>query len=260
MLIVVRVRLDFAYDGRAYSGWAKQPGLITVQEELESGLAQFLRVPISLTVAGRTDAGVHARGQVAHFDIPVQVWESLLPKRIGDNRCQETVIKDKLSAILGPAFTIKKVKIAPEGFDARFSAGSRRYVFRIDDGAAPDPLSRGFVLRHRTLLNVDEMDIASRKLVGLHDFAAFCKQREACHHHPAVNQFRLAPPENRHGSRVSGGNDKSRCLLPQHGAGISGFDSQSRGGARVGRLAIPGTTQRATRKCRRHRATAWPHP
>ena len=179
---VQRVRLDFGYAGTEFAGWARQPDLRTVQAELEAGLAKVLRggsldrnwVP-RVTVAGRTDAGVHARAQVAHLEIPIGIWDGLPGRSV---RTAEASLIEKLTAVLPSDIVIKKAAIVPAGFDARFSAGSRRYVYRIADHPENrDALTNHYVLRWKRQLNVNLMDEAARSLVGLHDFAAFCKQR-----------------------------------------------------------------------------------
>ncbi|MEU9603066.1 tRNA pseudouridine(38-40) synthase TruA [Streptomyces sp. NPDC048057] len=168
---VVRLRLDLSYDGREFSGWAKQAGgRRTVQGEIEDALRTVTRsaTTYELTVAGRTDAGVHARGQVAHVDLPVEVW--------AEHR--EKLLK-RLAGRLSRDVRIWRVAEAPAGFDARFSAIWRRYAYRVcDHPGGVDPLLRGHVLWHDWPLDVDAMNEASRGLVGEHDFAAYCKKRE----------------------------------------------------------------------------------
>lgn len=165
----VRVRLDVAYDGTDFSGWAAQPGRRTVQGELEAALARVLRLPeVSLTCAGRTDAGVHARGQVAQADIPARTWESE----------GERVLR-RLAGVLPKDVRVRAARLAPPGFDARFSPLFRRYLYRVSDAPyGVDPLLRRDVLWHRGPLDVDRMNAAAELLVGEHDFAAFCKKRE----------------------------------------------------------------------------------
>ncbi len=168
---LVRVRLDLAYDGSDFAGWATQPGLRTVQQTVEDALTLVLRlaVPARLTVAGRTDAGVHARGQVAHFDVPVASWAAVAdPVRA-------------LAGLLPQDVRLRAAAPAPAGFDARFSALSRRYAYRIcDDPAGPDPLRRHEVLWHRRgRLDTGRLGEASAALAGLHDFAAFCRSRDS---------------------------------------------------------------------------------
>ncbi|WP_168582088.1 tRNA pseudouridine(38-40) synthase TruA [Gephyromycinifex aptenodytis] len=174
----LRLRLDFAYDGTDFSGWAAQPGRRSVEEELSTGLTRILRAtePIRLTVAGRTDAGVHARGAVCHADVERQAWERL-PGR-GDAPPEVACVR-RLRGVLPPDIVVRAVTQAPPGFDARFSATYRRYSYRLCD--VPhllDPLRRRDVVLTRTALDVAAMDDAARRLVGLRDFAAFCKKRE----------------------------------------------------------------------------------
>jgi tRNA pseudouridine38-40 synthase len=166
----VRWRLDIAYDGAAFSGWAAQTGLRTVQGQLEEWLPKVLRLgsPASLVCAGRTDAGVHARGQVAHVDLPNGVIED-----------DGTAITGRLGRALADDLVVRKISAAAPGFDARFSAIWRRYVYRLFDAATPpDPLVRNYVTRIREEVDLDLMNAAAPALLGLHDFAAFCRQRQ----------------------------------------------------------------------------------
>jgi len=174
----MRVRLDLAYDGTDFSGWAAQPGLRTVEGELSTALTTMLRTgePVRLTVAGRTDAGVHARGQVAHADVDPELW-SLVSGR--SDRSPEAAAQTRLAGILPDDISVCRVSRAADGFDARFSATSRRYLYRLaDDESAHDPLRRRDTVRVRGQLDGAVMHEASRQLVGLHDFAAFCRRRE----------------------------------------------------------------------------------
>ncbi|NMR18906.1 tRNA pseudouridine(38-40) synthase TruA [Cellulomonas fimi] len=173
-----RVRLDLAYDGTAFAGWARQPALRTVQGTVEDALGVVLRgdPPPRLTVAGRTDAGVHARGQVAHLDVDDAAWLAL-PGR--SDREPGPALVARLAGLLPGDVVVHRVAPAPAGFDARFSALRRRYAYRIaDDDAARDPLRRHHVLWHRRALDVEAMQAAVGPLVGHHDFSAFCKPRE----------------------------------------------------------------------------------
>ncbi|MEW2551991.1 tRNA pseudouridine(38-40) synthase TruA [Streptomyces zhihengii] len=167
----VRVRLDLSYDGKDFSGWAKQAhGQRTVQGEIEDALRTVTRsaTTYELTVAGRTDAGVHARGQVAHVDLPVEVW--------AEHR--EKLLK-RLAGRLSRDVRVWSAEEAPPGFNARFSAIWRRYAYRVTDApGGVDPLLRGHVLWHDWPLDVDAMNSAAERLVGEHDFAAYCKKRE----------------------------------------------------------------------------------
>ncbi|MFE0491989.1 tRNA pseudouridine(38-40) synthase TruA [Streptomyces griseoaurantiacus] len=168
---LVRVRLDLSYDGTEFSGWAKQAGgRRTVQGEIEDALRTVTRSreTFELTVAGRTDAGVHARGQVAHVDLPREVWAEHHGKLL-----------KRLAGRLPRDVRVWALREAPAGFDARFSAVWRRYAYRVTDNpGGVDPLLRGHVLWHDWPLDVDAMNEAARGLLGEHDFAAYCKKRE----------------------------------------------------------------------------------
>jgi len=181
-----RIRLDLAYDGTAFSGWARQPGLRTVQGELEAALATVFRragaLP-TLTVAGRTDVGVHATGQVAHVDLTDAQLRILdRPDRGGrPGPAGPSALSRRLNGIAGLESDVRiaSSEFAPPGFDARFSAVWRRYEYRIADAeAAQDPRRRFHTLWHPAALDVTAMDDAARALLGLHDFATFCKPRE----------------------------------------------------------------------------------
>ncbi|QDQ13191.1 tRNA pseudouridine(38-40) synthase TruA [Streptomyces spectabilis] len=167
----VRVRLDLSYDGKDFSGWAKQrQGQRTVQGEIEEALRTVTRSArtYELTVAGRTDSGVHARGQVAHVDLPESVWAEHREKLLR-----------RLAGRLPHDVRIWQAQEAPAGFNARFSAIWRRYAYRVTDHpGGVDPLLRGHVLWHDWTLDLDAMNEAARALVGEHDFAAYCKRRE----------------------------------------------------------------------------------
>ena len=165
---LMRWRLDISYDGTAFSGWAAQPGRRTVQGELEGWLARILRLaePAPLTCAGRTDAGVHARDQVAHLDLPDD-----LPVDAND-------LIRRLARVLPDDLAVRRIAAAPDGFDARFSAIWRRYVYRLADSLCePDPLLRNQIAAVRTPLDIQAMNTVAAGLLGLHDFAAFCRPR-----------------------------------------------------------------------------------
>ena len=176
---LVRVRLSVAYDGGGFSGWAAQPGRRTVQGELEEGLARVLRVPVTLTVAGRTDAGVHASGQVAHADLAAGAWEALGSRRGRAGSEPGPDLVRRLAGVLPADVRVRAVRPAPAGFDARFSAVWRRYAYRVvDDPAAADPLRRHDTLTWPRRLDPDALAAASAGLLGERDFAAFCKRRD----------------------------------------------------------------------------------
>ncbi len=182
----MRLRIDLAYDGTDFRGWATQPGLRTVQHHVENALAVALRVGVRddvpgsarvpVVCAGRTDAGVHARGQVVHADVD----EAGVLASAGRSPAPplEALVR-RLNGILPPDVVVRRVVRAPDGFDARFSATWRRYVYRVADRPETlDPLTRREVLAWPRPLDVDLLRSASAHLVGHHDFASFCKRRE----------------------------------------------------------------------------------
>jgi tRNA pseudouridine38-40 synthase len=178
----VRVRLDLGYDGTGFSGWAVQPGLRTVQGELEAALAvatgRAEGPPPRLVVAGRTDAGVHATGQVAHVDLTEQQLSALTRRHAGAGLV--AVLARRLTGLLGERgdLVVHRASIPADGFDARFSAVFRRYRYRIADRlTARDPLDRFRTLSYPRELDDALMASAVAALPGLHDFAAFCKPR-----------------------------------------------------------------------------------
>jgi tRNA pseudouridine38-40 synthase len=173
----MRIRMDLAYDGTDFHGWAGQPGLRTVQGTLEAALAMLLRVPeVSVVCAGRTDAGVHARGQVTHVDVEDDVVARAAGR--SDLPVPEALLS-RLNGILPTDVRVRRVVAAADGFDARFSALWRRYVYRITDRPEiVDPLARRHVLTWPRPLDLPAIEKASEALLGEHDFAAFCKQRE----------------------------------------------------------------------------------
>jgi tRNA pseudouridine38-40 synthase len=173
----MRIRMDLAYEGTDFHGWASQPGLRTVQGTLETALATLLRVPsVSLVCAGRTDTGVHARGQVIHVDVDADAVS------VAAGRSTQPVpeaLLPRLNGILPADVRVRRVVAAADGFDARFSALWRRYCYRIADRAETlDPLARRHVLTWPRPLDVEAMNAASKALLGEHDFASFCRQRE----------------------------------------------------------------------------------
>jgi tRNA pseudouridine38-40 synthase len=160
-----RYRLDVSYDGTDFSGWAVQPGLRTVCGELTRALATVLREPVALTVAGRTDAGVHATGQVANADLAAGLDERWLVRR--------------LARLLPPDVRVREVTPVPATFDARFSALRRHYRYRVATAAyGAEPLRARDTLSWPHPLDLDAVRAASDGLLGEHDFAAYCKRRE----------------------------------------------------------------------------------
>lgn len=187
----VRVRVDLSYDGGPFDGWARQPGRETVQGSVEAALSMLIRKQVRTVVAGRTDAGVHARGQVLHFDVGDQDW-----LRLGGGRSENPagVLQRRLAGVLARvlgtqrrqrglpeipgAIVVRDVREAPPGFDARFSAVARRYTYRIHDGACGhDPLTRNSTWWVKEELDVAAMQEAVAALPGLRDFLSFCKPR-----------------------------------------------------------------------------------
>lgn len=173
----MRLRMDLAYDGADFKGWARQPALRTVQGELETALSTVLRQSGQQVVcAGRTDTGVHARGQVVHLDLDPAVLVATAG-RAADTPI--TSLHRRLNGVLPADLRIHDVVEAPAGFDARFSAVWRRYAYRVADRPELfDPLMRGHVLHWRAPLDLHAMNEASAMLIGLKDFASFCKKRE----------------------------------------------------------------------------------
>jgi tRNA pseudouridine38-40 synthase len=152
------IRLEISYDGAGFRGWAAQPGLRTVQGELETALATILREPIQLTVAGRTDAGVHAWAQVASFQAPTEIPADLARRVNG----------------LAPRdLAVTSVERAPDGFDARRDARSRTYCYRVLARDAPDPFEQGRALWWPHPLDRDLLDGCAEATAGTHDFTAF---------------------------------------------------------------------------------------
>jgi tRNA pseudouridine38-40 synthase len=186
---VPRLRIDLAYDGTGFRGFARQKDQHTVQGVLEGALTRLCGgAEIATTVAGRTDAGVHALGQVVHCDVPATV------RMVGDLERARSA----LDALCGPEISIWSVQAVDDSFDARFSATQRRYRYRISDAVAADPLRR-----HDTWhlgppeLDADAMAVAGRHLVGEHDFSSFC--RRSGDQHLVRRIDRLAVERGEHG-------------------------------------------------------------
>ena len=162
-----RLRLDIAYDGTHFFGWATQPGHRTLQDLIEEAISRISQTNIDSIVAGRTDAGVHATGQVIHVDVPDAMF-------VRDLTYLD--LRYKLNRILDEDVRIMKVSDAPQGFHARFSALRRYYSYKIlDNNDVIAPLSRHDVASWYRPLDADRMNEASALLLGHHDFAAFCK-------------------------------------------------------------------------------------
>jgi tRNA pseudouridine38-40 synthase len=177
---LVRLRLDIAYDGTDFAGWATQADQRTVAGLLEETLSTVFRTQVRLRAAGRTDAGVHATGQVAHVDVPTDALPNAYPRSARPHQSEFQPLIHRLGRLLPVDVRVRRIVRAPAGFDARFSALRRHYVYRIttaDYGV--EPHQARYVTGWPRALDVDAMAVASRTLVGLHDFAAFCRHREA---------------------------------------------------------------------------------
>ena len=176
---LVRLRLDIAYDGTDCAGWATQTGQRTVAGVLEDALSTVFRTPVVLRGAGRTDTGVHATGQVGHVDVPADVLSHAYPRRTPAGETEFGPLVRRLGRFLPADVRVLDVNRAAPGFDARFSALRRHYTYRLSTaryGVAPQ-LAR-YVTAWPRALDTDAMATASQLLVGLHDFAAFCRHRE----------------------------------------------------------------------------------
>ena len=241
---MVRVRVDLAYDGAPFRGWARQPGLPSVQGAVEDALSLVFRCPCPTVVAGRTDTGVHARRQTLHVDVPAVAWECVqraraerqeggplaapqdgpggaghphgvdsvtgaagvsLPgvRRRLNGALNRVLGKDRVSRGWGAAtgaVVVQDVCVAPAGFDARFSALSRGYVYRVADAVTGhDPLSRTSCWWVDQELSVPQMHRALQELVGLHDFLSYCKPREGA---TTVRELQSATVERDHNGTV----------------------------------------------------------
>lgn len=177
------IRLTLAYDGTGFHGWAKQrdADVRSVEGSLAEVLTRVVRHDVRLSVAGRTDAGVHARGQVASFSTPSR----LAPERI----------RRAVNGFLSPEIVVVDAREARDGFDARYSATAREYRYVIDTGPVADPFTARYVWHRPGELSVGRMRLAARALVGEHDFTSFCR-------HPGVGRSTV-----RHLQRVSVGRD-----------------------------------------------------
>lgn len=174
----VRLRLEIAYDGTDFTGWAIQEGHRTVAGVLEDAFSTVFRVPVRVFAAGRTDSGVHASGQVAHVDVPTEALSHAYPRRPRPGDDEFAPLVRRLAKFLPEDVRVRGIGRAPTGFDARFSALRRHYAYRL--ALAPwgaEPQQRRFVTPWLRPLDVDAMRAASAILLGLHDFAAFCRPR-----------------------------------------------------------------------------------
>lgn len=176
---LVRLRLVIAYDGTEFAGWAVQAGQRTVAGVIDEALATVFRTPVQLRAAGRTDTGVHATGQVAHVDVPNDAIPHAYPRTRRPHDSEFLPLVRRLARLLPTDVRVTDIVRAPAGFDARFSALRRHYTYRLS--TAPygvDPQRARYVTPWPRPLDVEAMAAASRELIGLNDFAAFCRFRE----------------------------------------------------------------------------------
>jgi len=176
---LVRLQLNIAYDGTEFAGWASQPGQRTVAGVIDDALATVFQVSVQVRAAGRTDSGVHATGQVAHLDVPIDSLPYAYPRTRRPGESEFGPLVRRLAKLLTEDVRVLEITRAAAGFDARFSALRRHYVYRLS--TAPygvEPPEARFVAAWPRPLDVDAMAAAARELVGLHDFAAFCRHRD----------------------------------------------------------------------------------
>jgi tRNA pseudouridine38-40 synthase len=174
----VRLRLDIAYDGTDFAGWATQAGQRTVAGVIGDALTTVFRTPLRLWAAGRTDTGVHATGQVAHVDVPAAALPNVYPRSSRAGEPEFLPLLRRLSRFLPADVRVLEISRAPSGFDARFSALRRHYEYRLSTAAyGVQPQQARYITAWPRDLDVDAMSVASQDLLGLHDFAAFCRHR-----------------------------------------------------------------------------------
>jgi tRNA pseudouridine38-40 synthase len=162
--------MDVSYDGREFSGWAVQPGRRTVAGVLVEAIERLFGAgtPVGLTVAGRTDAGVHATGQVCHVDLPSAAYQDTA----------DSLVR-RLAGLMPQDARVRAVHVVPKTFDARFSATFRRYEYRVADTVwGPEPLRRHDTIGWVRPLDLDRLRQAAAPLIGEHDYAAYCKRKE----------------------------------------------------------------------------------
>ena len=175
-------RIELAYDGSGFSGYARQSGQRTVQEQVESALETLLKREVATVVAGRTDAGVHARAQVISFSF--------------DDGLDVERLRRGLDGLVGPEISVGSVEPASGDFSARFSAKWRRYRYLIDTSPAGDPLTRRFVWHVGRDLDVAAMTGAARAFVGEKDFSSFCRSSQGRSNVRRVTELTLVPEES----------------------------------------------------------------
>jgi len=186
------IRLTLAYDGTGFRGWARQrdPGIRTVEGEVSAVLTRVLRQDVRLSVAGRTDSGVHARGQVVSF--------------VSTTRLRPARLQKAVNALMSPEVVVVDAREAGEGFDARFSASAREYRYVVDTSPVADPFTVRYVWHRPRPLAIGRMREGAHHLVGEHDFASFCR-------HPGPGK-----PTVRDLRRLSVAREGSRVTLGFH--------------------------------------------
>ncbi|MHB1091093.1 MAG: tRNA pseudouridine synthase A, partial [Ilumatobacteraceae bacterium] len=160
--IVRRARLVISYKGDEFHGFALNPGVQTVASTLEGALAQIMQVPVKLTAAGRTDAGVHARGQVVSVDLP--------------DRTNLDVLIRQLNSMCGPSVVVREATWASADFHARYSALWREYRYSVLNSPVPDPFQASTAWHITAPLKLHGMQLACDAIIGVHDFSAFCRK------------------------------------------------------------------------------------
>lgn len=183
----MRIKILLSYDGLWFYGWAKQPNLPTVQGILEEALRIIIRKSVLLIVAGRTDTGVHARQQVAHFDVDEKDWLKLTSMHENNSKAfiyrinsliQILILKKTGTKLSKNAIYVLSLDVVNKSFNARFSAIWRRYSYTINDSMNLNPLERFYTLHYRKKLDEESMNEASKLLLGKNDFSSFCKHRK----------------------------------------------------------------------------------
>jgi tRNA pseudouridine38-40 synthase len=178
-LVHVRLRLDIAYDGTDFAGWATQAGQRTVAGVIDDALSRVFRNPVLTRAAGRTDSGVHARGQVAHVDVPADALRHAYPRTVRPGAGEFDPLVRRLGRLLPEDVRIRDIRRAAAGFDARFSALRRHYVYRLTTAPyGAEPQDARFVTAWPRPVDVAAMAEAAQALLGLNDFAAFCRHRD----------------------------------------------------------------------------------
>lgn len=194
---LIRMRMVLGYDGAAYNGWARQPNVTGVQQLVEEALETLIRRLVRVFVAGRTDAGVHARHQVVHFDLTEEEYLGL--PRNSDLEPGPALLR-RINGLLGRqqgAVWVHEVDRAAEGFDARFSALARRYSYRIADGIHRwDPLRRQLTMWYREEIDIDLLNAEAQSVLGRHDFLSFCKPKPRATTIRTLQEFEFSRAED----------------------------------------------------------------